>query len=234
MVYYSNIILGATEFRASMNIYISEIYLTSNITMNITALTLNSEYKTILDSAKEFDVKYANNKGYSKNYTYKHETEHMINKATATFTGIKEYSEFKYDTYLEGDLFKTPYVKVRIVDKTRPDNLALQVRTEYGFCGRTSFRYDVDFNDANYTLTLDYNTKTNNINITTYTNFDKYYYTSQMYQISDKFDPECIEYFGYNVCFMKQCYSNATRILSKIYTNEVRAKNYNETMIIVG
>ena len=158
----------------------------------------------------------------------------MINKATATFTGIKEYSEFKFDTYLEGGLFKTPYVKARIVDKTRPDKLALQVRTEYGFCGRTSFRYDVDFNDANYTLTLDYNTKTNNIIINTFTDFDKYYYTSQMYQIPDKAEFECLTFFGYEVCFIKQCYDKNSRILSKVYNNEVAEKKYNETMIIVG
>ena len=232
--YYNNILFGAREFRLNMNGKMKEIYSTSYYTLNTTALTLNNEYKKILDSTKEFEVTYSNNEEFSKQYEYKHEAEHMINKAIATFTGIKKYSEFKFETYLEGGFFKTPYVKARIVDKTRPDKLALQVRTEYGFCGRTSFRYDVDFNYANYTLTLGYNTKTNNINITTYTDFDKYYYTSQMYQVQDKFDSECIEYFGYKVCFMKQCYSNATRILSKIYTNEVPAKNYNETLIIVG
>ena len=29
----------------------------------------------------------------------------------------------KFETYLLGDLFKTPYVKARIVDKTIPDKL---------------------------------------------------------------------------------------------------------------
>ena len=233
-IYYSNIISGVRTFRVNMNNNINLVYRTSQTTLSTTALTLNSEYTIILDTAQEFDVKYANNKERSAVFEYKHETEHMINKATATFTGIKEYSEFKFDTYLEGGLFKKPYVKARIVDKTRPDKLALHVRTEYGFCGRTSFRYDVDFNDANYTLTLDYNTKSNNINITTYTNFDKYYYSSQMYQIPEKFEMESITYFGYTVYFIKQCYSKALRNLSDIYINEVPAKNYSETMIIVG
>ena len=232
--YYSNIILGVTEFRSHMSANILSININTNVTMDTTASTLNKEYKNVLSKTKDFDVSYINNTESSPYYEYKHETEHMINKASATFTGIKEHSEFKYETYLLGDLFKTPYVKARIVDKTIPDKLFLQVRTEYGFCGRTSFRYDVDFNDANYTLTLDYNTKNNIINITTYTDFEKYFYTSQMYQIPEKFDLECIEYFGYEVCFMKQCYNKTSRILSKIYTNEVPAKNINETLIIVG
>ena len=232
--YYSNFNLGVSEFRNHLNNNIIAIYNQDNFTMNITAETLNDEYQNILNEAKEFNDIYSNNKGYNTYYEYKHETEHMINKATATFTGIKEYSEFKFDTYLEGGFFKTPYVKARIVDKTRPDKLALQVRTEYGFCGRTSFRYDVDFNDANYTLTLDYNTKTNNIIINTFTDFDKYYYTSQMYQIPDKAEFECLTFFGYEVCFIKQCYDKNSRILSKVYNNEVAEKKYNETMIIVG
>ena len=233
-IYYSNIISGVRTFRVNMNNFINLVYRTSQTTLSTTALTLNGEYTIILDTAHEFDVKYTNNKERSAVFEYKHETEHMINKATATFTGIKEYSEFKFDTYLEGGLFKTPYVKARIVDKTRPDKLALQVRTEYGFCGRTSFRYDVDFNDANYTLTLDYNTKTNNIIINTFTDFDKYYYTSQMYQIPDKAEFECLTFFGYEVCFIKQCYDKKSRVLSKVYNNEVAEKKYNETMIIVG
>ena len=112
--------------------------------------------------------------------------------------------------------------------------MALYVRAEYGFCGRTSFRYNASFSDFNYTLTLDYNTKTNNINITTYTNFDKYYYDSQMYQIPDRYKMENISYMGYTISFFKQCYSQDLRNLSKVFHNEVEAKHYNETMIIVG
>ena len=233
-IYYSYVKSGVSEFRIHMKTNINVIYLVNNNTMYTTADTLNDEYKKILDSAKEFEVSYANNKGRNELYEYVHKTEHMINKASATFTGIKEYSEFKYDTDLIGGLFKTPYVKARIVDKSRPDKLLLNVRNEYGFCARTSFRYNVNFTDANYTLTLDYNTKSNNINITTYTNFDKYYYSSQMYQIPEKFEMESITYFGYTVYFIKQCYSKALRNLSDIYINEVPAKNYSETMIIVG
>ena len=102
------------------------------------------------------------------------------------------------------------------------------------FCGRRSFRYNVDFRDVNYTLTLNYNTKSNNIDITTYTNFDKYYYTSQMYEIPDKYEVENITYFGYTMSFIKQCYSKQLRNLTGVYNNEVEAKNYSETMIIVG
>ena len=56
-----------------------------------------------------------------------------------------------------------------------------------------NYRYNVDFNDVNYTLTLAYDTKSNNIEINTYTDFEKYNYTSQMYQIPDKYEMESIK-----------------------------------------
>ena len=83
-------------------------------------------------------------------------------------------------------------------------------------------------------MTLNYDTKKNYIDITTFTDFDKYYYTSQMYEFPDKYEIETITYMGYTISFFKQCYNKQIRNLTDIYTNEVKAKNYNETMIIVG
>ena len=234
MEYYYNSKKGLSELRFFMNKLIEKIYNEIIKTRLLTAETLNNEYRNIINKSKNFTHSYYNTSGDIDDIEYKHETEHTINKATATITEIREYIEFEYETLLKGGFFKTPYVKAKIVDKTRPDKMILQVRNEFGFCGRRSFRYNIDFKDVNYTLTLNYNTKSNNIDITTYTNFDKYYYTSQMYEIPDKYEVDYIDYFGYNMSFFKQCYSKQLRNLTGIYTNEVEAKNYNETMIIVG
>ena len=164
----------------------------------------------IFNEAKKFNDTHSNNKGYNTYYEYKHKAELMINKATVTFTVIEEYSEFHFETYLEGGFFKTQYAKARIVDKIRPDKLALKVRTEYGFYGRTNFRYD------------------------TFIDFNKYYCISKMYQILDKAEFEYISFFGYEVCFIKQCYDKNSSILSNIFTNEVDEMKYDETMFIVG
>ena len=232
--YYSNVKLGLSEKRIHMMYYMDIIYTKVINTRLITANTLNKKYEEVLAGTKSFNVTYSDNNERDEFYEYKHETEHMINKASASFSGIKEYSEFQFETFLTGGLFKTPSIKARIVDKTRPEKLNLNVRAEYGFCGRTSFIYKVDFNEANYTMTIDYDTKSNNIDIITYTNFDKYNYTSQMYQIPDKYEMDSITYMGYTIYFQKQCYSANNRNLSGIFINEVEAKNYSETMIIVG
>ena len=236
LIYYTNINLGITDLRGHMIYYSEKIFTLVLSTRLTTAHTLNKEYQIILDSTKDFNITYYNLTKREKDYEYKHKTEHMINRALVTFTGIKEYTEFQFETFLKTGrgLFKTPYVKARIVDTTRPEEMVLNVRAEYGFCGRTSFMYNANFSDANYTLTLDYNTKTNNINITTYTNFEKYYYDTKMYQIPEQYSMENISYFGYTISFLKQCYSQDKRTLSNVKGNEIEEKHYNETMIIVG
>ena len=234
MEYYYNSKKGLSEKRFNMNYYMERIYAEILTVRLLTATTLNNEYENILSKTENIHHTYIDNENDVDDIEYKHETEHMVNKATATFTNIRQFTEFEYETFLKGGFFKTPYVKARIVDKTRPDKMILNVRNEFGFCGRRSFRYNVDFRDVNYTLTLNYNTKSNNIDITTYTNFDKYYYTSQMYEIPDKYEVENITYFGYTMSFIKQCYSKQLRNLTGVYNNEVEAKNYSETMIIVG
>ena len=72
------------------------------------------------------------------------------------------------------------------------------------------------------------------VNVTTYTNFDAYNYTSQMYQVPDSYEMDNITYMGYTIHFIKSCYTQENRNLSDIFINEVEAKHYNESMIIVG
>ena len=233
--YYSYSKIGVEELYNHMNNSILSIEIIGSNSMHNTANILNKEYQTILNTTKDFNKVYKNEADKSEeSYEYIHKTEHMINTAKASFDTIKEYSEFQYESFLKGDLFKTSYVKAKIVSTTRPNKMALNVRAEYGFCGRTTINYNVKFSDANYTMTIDYNTKTNNIHIDTYTDFDKYNYSTQMYQIPEKYDMDNITYFGNTIYFMKQCYNKSTVKLSDVYYNEIDAKNNVETMVIVG
>ena len=232
--YYAYSKVGVLEFRSHMIAYADNIYSRVITARTTTANGLNSGYEKILAKADKFNITYTDTKDEPISCDYKHKTEHMINRAFATLSGMKEYSHFELNTSLTGSLFKTPEIKAKIVDKTRPDQLNLNVRAEYGFCGRTSYQYDAKFNDANYTMTIDFNTKTNNINIKTYTDFEKYNYTWQMYQIPDKYYMDNITYFGYTIQVFKQCYDHTNRDLTEVFTKEVEGKHYNETMTIVG
>ena len=232
--HYANAKVGFLDLRSHLKTNIDSIYDKVILCRNTTATTLNQEYQIILDKTDNFTNVYTYDNDIEEKYDHKHATEHMINKASATISGLKEYSEFVYEVFLEGNLFKFPKVNAKIVDKTRPDRMVFNIRSEYGFCGRTSYLYNVKFPEVNYTMTIVYEGRTNIINVTTYTNFDAYNYTSQMYQVPDSYEMDNITYMGYTIHFIKSCYDKENRNLSDIFINEVEAKHYNESMIIVG
>ncbi len=232
--HYANAKVGFLDLRSHLKTNIDSIYDKVILCRNTTATTLNQEYQIILDKTDNFTNVYTYDNDIEEKYDHKHATEHMINYASATISGLKEYSEFVYEVFLEGNLFKFPKVNAKIVDKTRPDRMVFNIRSEYGFCGRTSYLYNVKFNEVNYTMTIVYEGRTNIINVTTYTNFDAYNYTSRMYQVPDSYEMDNITYMGYTIHFYKSCYDKDNRTLSDLFINEVEAKHYNESMIIVG
>ncbi len=104
----------------------------------------------------------------------------MQTNAIFNLINITEYAEFKLDLILEGNDFKVPKVKAKIVGKTKPKRAELFIYTGYGFCPLKISKISIDFNEVNFTTTVEYDTKSSNINITTYTNFERYGYTKQI------------------------------------------------------
>ena len=125
-------------------------------------------------------------------------------------------------------------INVKIIDKTHPDKLILEVGSEFGFCGRTIYTYEINFNEVNYTMNIEYRAKTDKINITTYTNFEKYNYTTEIYQYPELQMPESISHMGFDLWVKKQCYDKKKVNLTQGIVDEVEKKEYNESMIILG
>ena len=53
-------------------------------------------------------------------------------------------------------------------------------------CGRIVEALEVEVNKVNYTMNVDFNTKSTDINLTTITNFEPYQYNKEIYQIEEK------------------------------------------------
>ena len=98
----------------------------------------------------------------------------MLTNVTAYLKELKEYGEFKLDFTLEGDKFIVPKIKAKIVDKTIPKKVTINVLSEYGFCYYEGYQFDIDFNDA---TTIEYDIKSSYINISSFKDIKKYEYT---------------------------------------------------------
>ena len=148
-----------------------------NLLSSITKNVLNREYQGISDSTTRINKIRTNYIGrYPTTLKYNHKSENMMHNVTTYIDNLTDYAEFKLDLNLEGNGFKIPKVKASIVDGTVG---AAQVRiiSGNGTNKKKGHYFNIKPNAANQTVTVEYNTKSNLINITTITNIKEYNYT---------------------------------------------------------
>jgi len=119
-----------------------------------------------------------------------------------------------------------------IVDKSRPKKVALNVSSPFGSCGENINQLEIEFNDANYTMNIDYSGGSN-ITLTTFTNFEKYKYSTEVYQFGETNETIYAEVNGIIVSYTK-CKKAKSKVLKNKFYTEIDEKKYNETDIIQG
>jgi hypothetical protein len=231
--YYNQINESYYNLRDFLNKSLVHIYNTLNQCANITYITFNDEYDKIANETNEINSKYSKTEERLNQIEYTKKTEHKQNKVKADVFDFREYSEFKFDLILEGTTHKKPRVMATIVDKSRPKKIALNVSSPFGTCGENINELEVEFNDANYTMNIDYSGGSN-ITVTTFTNFEKYKYSTEVYQIGETNETTTVDANGIEIEFRTKCKKAKTKVFKNKFDTEVEEKKYNETEIIQG
>jgi hypothetical protein len=198
--------------------------------MEITKNVLNREYQKISNSTTPINKIRTNYIDYYPNrIRYNHKAENLMNNVTVYLEELTEYAEFKLDLILEGDRFLIPKVKARIVDKTVPKNAEIMVVSGNGACFEKGHYFTINPKNANYTMTVEYDTKSSYINITTITLFDKYNYKVIFSETKGELSSEPITVNHYIRAI--KC-ENVDKKVDQEITLEVPAKDIVETKII--
>ena len=192
---------------------------------DITKNTLNDEYQKISDSTHRINEKVTN---YIDRYNdrnnklkYVQKSENMMVTAIVNIQKLTEYAEFKLDLTLEGVKFKVPKVKATIIDKTIPKKVKLNIATGYGYCHNKSYEYNIIFNDGNFTCNIEYDIKSSYINITTYTDIEKYNYTMIQVEVNGTYNETEIHVSNYDYNLICKGQKRTERIIG---TYEVPAQ----------
>ena len=107
----------------------------------------------------------------------------MTNYAKASLYNISEYADFTLNIYLEGTDFIKPRVKGSIIYKSIPEKIEIDIYHKCGgICCKEGHKYYIYLKDINYTMTVEYDTISSNINLNTYTNIEKYNFTEIVYK----------------------------------------------------
>ena len=224
---YSSFFSLKTKFQRSFfnfNFYMYDVVIS-------TYYELNNHYLELLNSKNNMSKIITNYiEEYPLTLDYNLKSENMMNNATAKIKNLQEYGEFQFNSTIEGLRFLVPKIKAKIVNKIIPKNIEVEITNGYSFCDKKSNMFNIAFNDVNLTMTVEYDTKSNYINITTYNNIEKYKYSIHTYEIFGEEETEEIHVLNY-VFNLTKCNNEGTR---ETHSDnfEVEAKNEIETTII--
>ena len=228
--YYDSINSSFYQFKNEIINSINNIKISLDNITEITEEVLNNEYQKISDTTNRINITRTNYiEYYEEPIKYIHKSDNMMPNVTGNLYEITEYGQFKLEFTLEGDKFKIPIIKAIISDKTKPKKANIKVLFQYGTCYLNGYVFDINFNDANFTSIIEYDIKTNYINITTYTNIEKYDYNIKQVEKKGEEINETINVNNYARTI--KCTSMRDNILNQ-YKVEVPAKKKNDTQIV--
>ena len=230
--YYDQINESYYHLREFLNKSLHDIDNTLNQCENITYETFNKEYEKISNKSNSINMKYDEAKDINT-VKYTKKTEHKTNKVNAEISDFREYAEFKYDLVYEGNsTLKTPKVVANITNKSKPKNIQLQVSSPFGYCGETINELYIEFNDANYTMILD--TVSTDINVTTITNFEKYKYSTEVYQFGETNETVVVDAMGIEIEYKVKCKKSKDKVLKNKFDTIIEAQNFQKSEILQG
>ena len=95
---------------------------------------------------------------------------------------LKKKANFKFSfNFDEINNLKMPKVYAHVINLSRPKKINMQIYSNLDSCVKNVAEYEVEFNNVNYTLILDFNTDSNDIITTIVTDFDAYQYSEERY-----------------------------------------------------
>ena len=221
--YYHKINESYYNLREYLNNSIQIINEDINNFINITYDTLIKEYKKLYDQEEVFNEEYSKNEESLNTIYYTFTTEDTDYYISAKINNLEHYSKYYMELFFENN-FKNPKLITSIINKSRPKNMILDIYTLYGNCAQKGVIIETNFNDATYKMDLDI--QSTKMNAITTTNFEKYEYTNEVYEIEDSDEVMCFVVAYINFCL------NVSKCRNKIsLSNEKFFNDKKESMV---
>lgn len=232
--YYTIINGSYFDLKNYLNKSIIDMISLLNKCQEITYKTFNQEYRNISNKTKNLSIKNSTIKKRINDIPYIKNTEHSHRKVTTKITDLIEYSEIVFNVSFEGDTLKKPKVSLSNINGCHPKKIKFIISSPFGNCGESITEVEAQFNDANYTLNLDYVADASNIYVTTYTNFEKYTYTTEVYQLVENNETDSVDAMGIELGIVDngECIRRDRKIVKNKETFVVDAKSFNQTKVI--
>jgi hypothetical protein len=105
----------------------------------------------------------------------------------AIIKNLKKKAKFKFEfNFDEINNLKMPKVYAHVINLSKPKKIDMQIYENLDECTKKVDAYEVEFNNVNYTLVLDFNTNSTDIITTVVTDFDAYQISEESYFYGNK------------------------------------------------
>ena len=165
---------------------INEINTDLNECANITYSTFGDKYNLISKEVESFDKEEFEISKEEKQNIFVVGNQNQITTVNYTIYNMTKKTKFKYDLEFEDIGIKKPNVKINIINQNKPKKINFDLIKTLNGCGRIVESLEIEVNDVNYTMNVDFNTKSTDIHLTTITDFQSYQYYKEVYQIEEE------------------------------------------------
>ena len=199
--YYNEVNESYYNIRQYLNESFTNIYDKINNCINKTYETLINEYKKLSEEEESINKEYSKKENSQEKKT-SFDIEGKQYTIKATITEMESYAQFTLDLLFENNNYRYPKLVANITNKSRPKKMNVKIEPRYDDCGKGT-TIEAIFDDANYKMNLNFDTKSENINVNTITNYEKYEYNIEIYEMEEEEERIC-----FVVAYIKFCLDN--------------------------
>ena len=152
---------------------------------NATYTTFGNKYEEISQEANPVDNEQNQIEENINTITHNSTYQNGEFKIEADISALIKKAKFQFAVEFEDSEIKKPKVKAKIINHSRPRTMNFKIFSEYGYCGKIVQNVEIEFNDVNHTIILDFNTKSTNITGQIISEFESYNYFTENYKEID-------------------------------------------------
>ena len=143
----------------------------------------NEEYEIIKNEFIPLLVNKSINDEENNYYNFPFNTQNNGNIEYNIIVNSNKSAYFSLDLEFEGIELNHPTVTAKIINLSGPKDMLIEILSGTSDCRNTKKVIKANFNEANYTMLIKYNTESENINITNIIHVKDYFYNIKQYKI---------------------------------------------------